>query len=296
MNMQYPAIRPYFKTRLTVDELANGDGVKIFVEMSGNKKGIPVIYLHGGPGDHSDPSIRRLFNPKAFNIIQFDQRGCGKSRPLNHTEKNTTQLLMEDIEAIRLFIGVPKFLVAGGSWGTTLALAYAEKYPVLGLILRGVFDLSMDDCVMKSMYPDIEDNVKKIQNNKTISRILKSHNKTRTAYIKASNDPRPMYVNETPHGDDFKTQETLSVIGAHYEEHDFFLKKRNLYRNLHKLDVPVIIVQGRYDIVTPPIMAYTLCKKLKNCQMMLVKAGHTHFDLTKELVKASDAFADFFKK
>ena len=296
MPVQYPSIQPYMKTLLEVDTLKNGDPVKIYVEMSGNKDGIPVIYLHGGPGDHSDPSIRRLFNPKLFNIIQFDQRGCGQSVPLNHTEKNTTQHLIKDMEAIRKLIRVPKFLVAGGSWGTTLALAYAEAHPVLGLILRGVFDLSMDDCVMKSMYPDLEAKLKRIQRKKTISQILKTHNKTRTAFIKASNDPRPMYVNATPHDDDFRTQQTLSIIGTHYEGHDFFLTKRNLYRKIDKLNVPVIIVQGRYDIVTPPIMAYTLCKKLPNCQMMLVKAGHTHFDLTKELVKASDAFATFFSK
>jgi pimeloyl-ACP methyl ester carboxylesterase len=142
MPVQYPSIQPFFKTLLEVDTLKNGDTVKIYVEMSGNKTGIPVIYLHGGPGDHSDPSIRRLFNPKVFNIIQFDQRGCGQSVPLNHTEKNTTQHLIKDMEAIRKLIQVPKFLVAGGSWGTTLALAYAEAHPVLGLILRGVFDLS----------------------------------------------------------------------------------------------------------------------------------------------------------
>ena len=168
-----------------VDDIGDAK-VEVYVQLSGNPQGIPVIYLHGGPGDHAEPEIRQLFDPKKYHILQFDQRGCGRSRPENHVLKNTTQLLIKDIESIRTLVGAEKLVVAGGSWGTTLALAYAIKHPCLGLILRGVFDLSSGpDAVLSYMYPDLEDAVKKMTKNRTTTQILRS--RTKKAFLKLVN-------------------------------------------------------------------------------------------------------------
>ena len=146
----YPPIQPYKSFYLHVDTLSIGEKVNVHVECSGNPNGIVVIYLHGGPGDCINLRMHRLYNPKKYHIVLFDQRGCGKSTPRNHTEKNTTKHLIQDIECIRKHIQCERMVVAGGSWGSALALMYAEKHPsrVLGLILRGIYDLSHDDCLL----------------------------------------------------------------------------------------------------------------------------------------------------
>ena len=157
----YPSIQPYKKGWIRTDRLSDGQHVEIYVECSGNPEGVPVIYLHGGPGDHSSPRIRRLYDPKFYNIILFDQRGCGKSLPANHTEKNTTDYLIRDIESIREFVHAKSMIVSGGSWGSTLALLYAQAHParVDALLLRGIYDLTNDD-VVDQMYPEQEDHPK----------------------------------------------------------------------------------------------------------------------------------------
>jgi len=274
---------------LPVDNIGK-ERVEIYVQLSGNPSGIPVVYLHGGPGDHADPEIRQLFDPKVYHIIQFDQRGCGQSRPANHVRKNTTQLLIKDIEAIRKYVGATKLVVSGGSWGTTLALAYAIKHPALGLILRGVFDLSKGpDRVFENMFPDLEDKIRKLTRGRSSAQMMRS--KSRKKFLALTNDPAPMYVTSTPHPDDEKTQKNLNIIGNHYEDNHFFITKEWIYRNLHKIDCPVYIVQGRYDIVTPPIMAYHVCKRLKHCSINFLTGGHTFHDLVKGLVQASQELA-----
>lgn len=285
----YPPIEPYQRFHLTVDQLGS-NAIKVWVQLSGNPKGIPVIYLHGGPGDHADDGIRQVFNPKVYHIVQFDQRGCGDSTPLNHVRKNTTQLLIRDIEAIRVHLNVEKFVVAGGSWGTTLALAYAIKHPPLALILRGVYDLSSaPDKVLSYMYPDLEDKVRKLTKGRSSARMLRS--RSRRAFLKTVNDPHPMYVNTKPRNDSLKTQLTLTIVGNHYTDNNFFISKEWIYRNLKKIKCPVYIVQGRYDLVTPPIMAYNICNKLTHCEVKFLDGGHTYHDLINGLVNASDSIA-----
>jgi len=285
----YPPIKPYKAFHMHVDDIGD-QKVEVYVQLSGNPRGIPVVYLHGGPGDHAEPEIRQLFNPRVYHILQFDQRGCGRSRPANHVRKNTTQLLLKDIEAIRHYVNADKLVVAGGSWGTTLALAYAIKYPCLGLILRGVYDLSKGpDKVLGYMYPDLEDSINKLTRGRSSAQMLRSH--TRKAYMKMTNDPRPMYVTSPPHGDDLKTLLNLTLVGNHYDHNNFFLTKRAIYRGLKRITCPVFIVQGRYDLVTPPVMAYNICQKLKQCDLRFVSGGHTYHDLVDGLIKASDELA-----
>ena len=136
MRSLYPVIKPYSQCRLSVDDMH-----ELYIEESGNPQGIPVLFLHGGPGAGTEPYHRCFFNPQLYRIILFDQRGSGRSTPHACIEANTTQSLVKDIEAIRNYLEVDKWLVFGGSWGSTLALVYAETHPdkVLGLVLRGIF-------------------------------------------------------------------------------------------------------------------------------------------------------------
>lgn len=296
----YPPIKPHDSFLLHVDTLSNGQPVKVHVECSGNPKGIVVIYLHGGPGDCIQPRLHRLYNPKKYHIVLFDQRGCGKSTPRNHTEKNTTKHLICDIECIRKRIKCDKMIVAGGSWGSALALLYAEAHPsrVLGLILRGVYDLSEDD-VLEQMYPEHTEQLHQILNiqddrreKKAIQRVLKSKTKKRRQLIHLLSTSVPAHVtNKSIKRDSFKDQETLTIVGEHYESNHYFVPKKTIYKQFHKIKhIPTIMVEGRYDMVTPMKMAYTLQKKFTHCELMIVPAGHAsdEKEVADGLVKASD--------
>jgi proline iminopeptidase len=303
----YPSIQPYKKGWLRTDTLTNGQPVDIYVECSGNPEGVPVIYLHGGPGDHCVPRIRRLYDSKFYNIVLFDQRGCGKSLPSNHTDKNTTDYLIRDIECIREFIHAETMVVTGGSWGSTLALLYAQAHParVDALILRGIYDLTNDD-VLDQMYPEQEDKLKRLLEIKSsdnedvkIQKVLSRKTKKRTALIRLMSDEPQMHVTtKTTRKEPFKESETIAVIGTHYGVHHHFASKRELYKNMYKIKhIPTIMVEGRYDMVTPPKMAYTLSKLFTNCELNMVPAGHSAFEreVTRALIKASNKLKSYLK-
>ena len=272
---------------VTVDKLGDVN-VQIYVEHSGNPTGIPVIYLHGGPGDHTAPYMRRWYNPARYHIVLMDQRGCGKSTPRNHLSKNTTSHLISDMEVIRASLGVDSWVVTGGSWGTTLALLYAIKYPhrTRGLILRGVFDLDMDANVLDLVYPDDADELEQLVGepldtikfyNKT-SRILQSSSSTRRRkLIHMLAKPDSMYVISKPaQKDSFRDQETLAIIGNHYEKYNFFVSNSAIKRGLHRIrHLPIFVIEGRYDLVTPMTMSYHLCKQMPHCTLNIVRGGHT---------------------
>ena len=302
----YPSIQPYKKEWLCTDKLSSGEDIKIYVECSGNPKGVPVIYLHGGPGDHIIPRIRRLYDPKFYNIILFDQRGCGKSLPTNHTEKNTTEYLIRDIECIRKWVQVDSMVVSGGSWGSTLSLLYAQAHParVDALLLRGIYDLSKDD-VLDYMYPEQEDELNKFIQLKPsenedvkIQKILSRKTKKRTALIRLmSDEPQMNVTTKNTRTESFKESETIAIIGTHYGVHHHFASKRQLYKNMYKIKyIPTIMVEGRYDMVTPPKMAYTLCKLFTRCDLRMVPAGHSSSEreITRELVRASNTIKKLF--
>ena len=141
MRTLYPDIEPYWTHELPREVLKNGQQHRIYIEQCGNPNGIPVVFLHGGPGSGCRPQHRRYFNPEHYRIILFDQRGCGRSTPLGELENNTTADLIDDMEAIRQLLGIDRWLLFGGSWGATLALCYAIRHPqrVLSLVLRGTF-------------------------------------------------------------------------------------------------------------------------------------------------------------
>jgi proline iminopeptidase len=298
----YPSIQPHKKTKLHVDTLSNGKKVKVYVECSGNPKGVMVIYLHGGPGDHSVPRLRRLYDPKVYHIVLFDQRGCGQSTPLNHTEKNTTQDLIQDIELIRTYMKAETMVVAGGSWGSSLAMLYAQAYPkrVSALLLRGIYDLSKVD-VLDQMYPEEKDKLKHLlhlktnnpkEKDKEITKTLSTKTRKRRKLIKLlSNDDQMFVVSKNTLKEPFKESETLTVIGNHYESNNYFVPKNTIYKNMHKIKhIPTIMVEGRYDMVTPMKMAYELSKLFDTCELMIVRGGHTVYEeeITKALLIASD--------
>jgi proline iminopeptidase len=270
----------------------------------GAPQGIPLVYLHGGPGDAVTPSFQDQFDLTLYRLFLYDQRGCGKSKPRNHLEKNTTRHLLKDLETLRRHVGVDQWVVAGGSWGSALALLYAEKWPrrVLGLLLRGVFDLSLDNSVLESMYPENKALVDELVPSRTTHDFYKKTMKiltgkkttTRRNLIHALNNNAPMYVMRKASKDSFAVQETLALIGQHYEGHHFFVPSDAIYRGLHRIrHVPTIMVEGRYDMVTPMNMAYTLSKRLPQSELRIVPAGHTMHEraILKELVQASKDLA-----
>jgi proline iminopeptidase len=296
----YPPIQPHDSFQLHVDTLSTGEKVNVHVECSGNPKGIVILYLHGGPGDCIHSRMHRLYNPKKYHIVLFDQRGCGKSTPRNHTEKNTTLHLIHDIECIRKHIQCERMVVAGGSWGSALALMYAEKHPsrVLGLILRGVYDLSHDN-VVDQLYPEDTDQLHKILNihhkrdeKKKIQRVLKGKTKKRTQLIHLlSKNDSAHVTKKNIKKNSFNDAETLVTISEHYEFHHYFVPKNSIYKHLHKIKhIPVIMVEGRYDFVTPMKMAYRLQKKFTKCKLIIVPAGHAldEKEITDAFVQATD--------
>ena len=302
----YPSISPYKKAHLEVDTLSSGKKVVIYIECSGNPAGYPVIYLHGGPGDCINPRVRRLYNPKKYNIIMFDQRGCGKSKPHCHTEKNTTQLLISDMEKIRELVGCDQWLVTGGSWGSSLSLLYAETHPshVSGLILRGIYDLSENNCVLDTIFKDKKDELHNVLNLKTktdaeerrkLTQVLKlsKTNKTRKKVVELLSQDNGVSIFSKKQHMSNHNQESLAMVGNHYEQHHYFVPKNTIYKNMDKIKhIPCYIVNGRYDIITPFDMAYKLKDKFTTCHFKIVPGGHTVMEpeISKALTEASDDF------
>jgi proline iminopeptidase len=300
----YPSITPYKKMKLEVDILSSGEKVCIHVECSGNPKGYPVIYLHGGPGDCINPRVRRLYNPKKYNIVMFDQRGCGKSKPHCHTEKNTTQLLISDMEKIREWVGCDKWLVSGGSWGSSLALLYAQTHPTRtsGLILRGVYDLSKNNCVLDTVFKDKKDEMKHIlkvnkdtEELRKLTQILKKPktNKTRKKVVQMLSEDNGVSIFSKKQHMSLQHQESLAMVGNHYESHHYFVPKNTIYKNMDKIKhIPCYIVNGRYDLITPFDMAYKLKDKFTTCRFKIVPGGHTVMEpeISKALTESSDHF------
>ena len=275
--------------------------MELYVECIGNTKGIPVIYLHGGPGDHITPRHRRWYDPKAYHIILWDQRGAGQSKPTAHTERNTTKLLISDMEKIRQYVGVKTWVVAGGSWGSSLAMMYAQAHPqrVRAMILRGIYDLSKQD-VLDAMWPEQTDQLHKVLGIKSkrneqsaMNKVLSSKTRKRRQLVHLMQNDEVMSVFTPIKPLKYKETETMTIIGNHYDANNYFVPKDTIYKNMHKIKhIPTVMVEGRYDMVTPMEIAYKLSKKFDHCQLMVVRAGHATLEteITKGLVKASDYF------
>lgn len=272
---------------------------RLYVEECGNPKGLPVVFLHGGPGAGCEEYHRRFFDPERYRIVLFDQRGCGRSSPHAELQNNTTQALVADMELIRKRLGIDKWVVFGGSWGSTLALVYAETHPdhVLGLVLRGIFLCRPQEIHWfyqegaNRIFPDYwEDYLKPIPENEhgdllhAFYRRLTSDNEIeRMAAAKAWSiwegrcaTLRPSRAVRDHFGEPF-TALSLARIECHYFVNDSFLTSNQILNDAYRLKgIPGVIVHGRYDVVCPIENAWDLHKAWPESDLKIIgDAGHS---------------------
>jgi proline iminopeptidase len=315
MHTLFPEIQPYATHHLPV-----AAPHVLYVEECGNPDGLPVLFLHGGPGAGFQPWNRRFFDPERYRIVLFDQRGAGKSTPHAHLEGNTTQALVSDIEAVRCLLGIDRWVVFGGSWGSTLALAYAEAHPehVIGLILRGIF-LCRDQDVRwfyqdgaSHVYPDYwADYVKVIPNAERhdfvsafYKRLTGTDEVARMAAAKAWSVWEGLCATLKPNGsvvDHFSDPHVamaLARIECHYFYHQSFMRPNQLVEEAYRLaDIPGVIIHGRYDMVCPLDNAFALHQAWPQAELQIVRdAGHAAAEpgIIDALVRATNDFARRF--
>jgi proline iminopeptidase len=311
----YPRLRPYHCGRLRVSEIH-----ELYYEESGNPDGKPVVFLHGGPGGGTSPEQRRFFDPERYRIVLFDQRGCGRSTPHAHLVENTTWHLVADLEALRAHLGIRAWQVFGGSWGSTLALAYAQTHPtcVTELVLRGIFMLrrwelewfyqNPQGC--GALYPDLWDQYvapipakERHDLIRAYYRRLTSKNATTrakaarawsvwegsTAYLRHNADAVAEFEDPT-------YAAAFARIECHYfVNKGFFTSDDQLLRNVRRIrHIPATIVHGRYDVICPVRNAWDLAKAWPEADLRIVPdAGHSAFEkgMVHELVAATDRYA-----
>lgn len=294
MLSYYPPIKPYATYELPVTSPH-----VIYVEECGNPAGIPILFVHGGPGAGCTEDSRRFFNPEIYRIILFDQRGCGRSTPHAELAHNTTQELIQDIETIRRHLSIEQWILFGGSWGSTLSLVYAQTHPnrVSAMILRGIFLTHSQDMEWffgwsgaRLVYPDYwEDFIAPLPADQRHNIII--------SYYELLNDPNEiarlqaakawalwearcatMQPNKAiidfftnPH-----TALSLSRIECHYFIHDAFLEHNQILRNMHLIEhIPSVIIHGRYDLICPLENAWQLHQRWPNSELQIIRdAGH----------------------
>ncbi len=306
----FPPIDPYQTGYLRVDELHT-----LYWEQCGFPHGSPVVFLHGGPGAGASPMHRRLFDPTHYRIVIFDQRGAGRSRPLGEVRANTTQHLIDDIEMLRQHLGIARWHVFGGSWGSTLALAYAQAHPdrCLSIILRGIFLMRQREIDwflygMRTIFPEAW---------ARFTGFLPEHERDDllNAYYRRLVDPNPLIhlpaarawsVYEGACSTLLPSPETLAAaaednhalglarIEAHYFRHNLFQPEARLLDQVHRVrNVPAVIVQGRYDVVCPIVTADELHQAWPEAHYVVVPdAGHSAMEpgIRGALVEASQRF------
>jgi proline iminopeptidase len=289
---------------LTSEQLAVGDGHEIYVESVGREGGVPAVYLHGGPGSGCQPDHRRLFDPERFHAILFDQRGAGRSRPKGGREHNTLPHLIADMEMIREKFGFERWIVAGGSWGATLALAYAQAHPqrVSGLVLRATFlgtrweiENAFTDALPR-FYPGLHEDFLAVlpaeEREQPIDaywrRILDADPAMHGPAARAWHDTERILSEHTP-GRTRLDPAALKSNGAlpgspfmeaHYFINDCFMKPDQLLDEAARLKgIPGIIVQGRFDLLCPPSTSHALAARWSDAEIRIVEdAGHSLYD------------------
>ena len=312
----YPEIEPCAQGRLAVSELH-----ELYWEESGNPEGVPVVFLHGGPGAGSAPNHRRFFDPAAYRILIFDQRGAGRSTPLGEIRDNTTPLLIEDMEMLRELRGIDRWLVFGGSWGSTLALAYVEAHPerCLGLVLRGIFlcrpsEIDWFLYGLRAFFPEAWEafagHIPEAERGDLLG-----------AYHRRLMDPDPAVhrpaarawsVYEGSCSTLLPSRETvdyfagdvvalgLARMEAHYFAHNIFLPDNALLANVGRIrHLPAVIVQGRYDAVCPIVSAHELHQAWPEARYVVVPdAGHSAWEpgIRAELVRATEEFKGHLRR
>ena len=308
----YPEIEPYDRGKLRVSEMH-----EVYYEQSGNPAGKPVVFLHGGPGGGTEPRHRRFFDPAAYRIVLFDQRGCGKSTPHASLVDNTTWHLVDDIERLREHLGIERWQVFGGSWGSTLGLAYAQKHRerVTEMVLRGIFTFAPDEMDWfyrtgtRVLFPDAYDDfmagLPRAERGDPIgnyhARLTSGDIDVRAAAARSWSIWECRVATLLPdddlvaHCDDTGFSLAFSRIECHYFVNDGFLEAPDqLLRDVVAIrDIPATIVHGRYDVICPLRNAWRLHKAWPESELVIVPdAGHSANEpgIAKALVQATDRY------
>ncbi|EXJ14001.1 prolyl aminopeptidase [Imhoffiella purpurea] len=311
-NSLYPPVEPFAVHQIHVD-----NGHSLHVEECGRPDGIPAIFLHGGPGAGCEPAHRGFFDPSRYRLVLFDQRGCGRSQPHASLLANTTWDLIADIERIRQELGIERWLVFGGSWGSTLALAYAETYPehVAALVVRGIF-LCRDEEIRwfyqegaSWVFPDFwesylapipeseRDDMLMAYYNRLIDRDEQVRMEAAKAWSLWEGRTATLIANPNvqAHFSDPHVALSLARIECHYFVNHAFLAPDQLIRDAHHLSgIPGVIVQGRYDLICPMRSAWDLHRAWPDADFQVVpNAGHSAFEpgIRSALIAATDRFA-----
>ncbi|WP_170474396.1 prolyl aminopeptidase [Ruegeria arenilitoris] len=308
----YPPIDPFDQRMVDM-----GDGHRIYVEQSGNPDGIPVVVLHGGPGGGCSPAMRRYFDPQAYRVILFDQRGCGRSRPTASVQNNTTWHLVADIERLRKLFEIEKWIAFGGSWGATLALAYAQTHPgrVSCLVLRGVFMMTQAEldwfygggagkfwpeqwAKFTSLLPESEQSDAIRAYNK---RLFSGDRATEILYARAwshwENALASIHTNGSVGESPGEYARTFARLENHYFINGGFMEfDGQILKNMDRIaHIPGHIVQGRYDMICPPKAAWKLSERWPNAELRMVRnAGHALSEpgISAELIRIMDRLAE----
>jgi proline iminopeptidase len=312
MNRLYPPVEPFRTHSVSVSQ-----GYHLYVEECGRPDGLPVVFVHGGPGAGCEPYHRQFFNPDIYRIILFDQRGCGRSLPHAGLVGNTTQALVSDMETIRVMLGIDRWIVFGGSWGSTLGLVYAETHTscVLGLILRGIFlcrprdiDWFYQDgasCLLPDYWQEYLQPIPVGERDHLVEayyrRLTGDDELARMAAAKAWSSwegcastllPRASVIG---HFNNPYTALSLARIECHYFMHDSFLEPDQILRDAGRLHgIPGVIVHGRYDVVCPVEQAWLLHEAWPQSRLQIIPdAGHsaTEEGIVDALVTATGQFA-----
>jgi proline iminopeptidase len=309
----YPPIEPYDHGWLDT-----GDGHRVYWELCGNPRGKPAVFLHGGPGSGCTPEHRRLFDPARYNVLLFDQRGCGRSTPHASIDNNTTWHLVDDIERLRQMIGAERWLVFGGSWGSTLSLAYAQTHParVDALVVRGIFTARREELRWyyqdgaSWLFPDLWDAflapIPVDERDDLIAayrrRLTGDDEQVKRDAARAWSLWEGRTIRLLPDvalaehfgADDFSL--AIARIENHYFVHHAFMEDGQLLRDAHRLaGIRGVIVQGRYDVATPARTAWELAKAWPRARLEIVPdAGHAYNEpgILRALIAATDAYAD----
>ncbi|ORZ38263.1 Alpha/Beta hydrolase protein [Catenaria anguillulae PL171] len=306
----YPEIEPFNTGFLSVS-----GGHNLYYEESGNPQGNPVIYLHGGPGGGVAPSDRRYFDPAAYRIILLDQRGAGKSTPAASLVENTTQHLTNDVELLRQHLKIDRWVVFGGSWGSTLAMCYAQAHPhrVKALILRGIFTVRRSELEWlyekggaEQIYPDAWEGyvapIPEEERNDMIGAYYKrltgtdEDEKLKCAKAWSAWEMSTSRLVLDPEVVKKVEQDIWSLqfarIECHYFKHNGFMEDNHVLDNVDKIrHIPCSIIQGRYDVVCPAITSWQLHKRWPEADYQIVQlSGHSARDLVPQLVAAADKY------
>jgi len=289
---------------LTSQLLPVGDSHEIYVETVGRTDGIPAVYLHGGPGSGCQPDHRRLFDPERFHAVLFDQRGAGRSRPKGRREDNTLPHLIADMEIIREKFGITRWMIVGGSWGATLALAYAQAHPdrISGIVLRATFLGTRSELeaafldALPRFYPDLSKDFLKLlpveERGQLLDaywrRILDSDPAVHGPAARAWHDTERILSEHTSERvrldlDALNSTRALPAtpfMEAHYFQNDCFMKPNQLLAEAGRLEgIPGVIVQGRYDLLCPPATSHALNALWPASEVRFVEgAGHSLYD------------------